>query len=221
MTENNLEFTRRRALMHHRRAIMRIRESSRTRVLEKLGIARTPTRLRIIKMVPTTKLVGTESLTPTLTTHHRTVAWRRPELQGSGAGGQEVSPASHDGAVALALVRGDRHGDVVAVDEADAVGGEVGVAVVEGELGEGGRGGAAGAGALEAATAVAGGAGEAVAGVGAVGAGPDPARPVLGRSGKGPVGEFFEGEAAALEDGVAGVGLDGGPDGEGAVVDHG
>lgn len=161
--------------MHHRRAIMRIRESSRTRVLEKLGIARTPTRLRIIKMVPTTKLVGTESLTPTLTTHHRTVAWRRPELQGGGAGGQEISPASHDGAVALALVRGDRHGDVVAVDEADAVGGEVGVAVVEGELGEGGRGGAAGAGALEAATAVAGGAGEAVAGIGAVGAGPDPA----------------------------------------------
>ncbi|PSS14266.1 Osmotin-like protein [Actinidia chinensis var. chinensis] len=115
--------------------------------------------------------------------------------------------------------RGRRRG---AVDEADAVGGEVEVAaVVEAELGEGGWGGASGAGALDAAAAVAGGAGEAAVGVGAGGAGPDAAGPVLFGAGEGAVGELVEVEPAALEDGVAGVGLDGGPDGVGTVVDYG
>ncbi|PQQ04287.1 hypothetical protein Pyn_18879 [Prunus yedoensis var. nudiflora] len=54
--------------------------------------------------------------------------------------------------------------------------------------------------------------------LGAVGASPDPTRPGLGRGGEGAVGEGGEVEAAALEDGVAGVGLDAGPEGEGAVV---
>ena len=35
------------------------------------------------------------------------------------------------------------------------------------------------------------------------------------------MGESVESEATALEDGVAGVGLDGWPDGEGAVVNQG
>lgn len=56
---------------------------------------------------------------------------------------------------------------------------------------------------------------------GAPGAGPDTAGPVGGGGGEGTVGVGWEGEAAALEDWVAGVGLDGWPDGEGAVVDEG
>ena len=117
---------------------------------------------------------------------------------------------------------GDRHGDVETVDKADAVGGEVELAaLVEAELGEGGGGGTAGAGALDAAAAIAGGAAEAAFGVGAGGAGPDSAGPVLLGAGEGAVGELVEVEAAALEDGVASVGLDGGPDGVGAVVDYG
>lgn len=113
-----------------------------------------------------------------------------------------------------------RHGEVEAIDEADGVGGEVGVAVVEAELGESGRGGTTAAIALDAATAVAGGAGEVVVGVGAASPGPDAARPVDGGGREGAVGEGVEGEAAPLEDGVAGVGLNGWIDGEGAVVDY-
>ncbi|RXH84542.1 hypothetical protein DVH24_032826 [Malus domestica] len=52
-----------------------------------------------------------------------------------------------------------------------------------------------------------------------MGAGPDAAGPGLDGGGEGAMVEGFEEEAAALKDGVAGVGLDGGPDGEGAVVD--
>lgn len=116
-----------------------------------------------------------------------------------------------------------RHGqaEVETVDEADAIGGEVVVAVVEAELDEGGRGFAAGAVALKLAAAVAGGAGEAFVSGDAAGAAPDAAGPVLGRGREGTVGEGVEGEAAALQDGVADVGLDGGPDGVRAVVDQG
>lgn len=44
----------------------------RTRVLEKLRIVRSPTRLRTVVMVPTAKFISTKSLTATLTTHHMT-----------------------------------------------------------------------------------------------------------------------------------------------------
>lgn len=44
---------------------------------------------------------------------------------------------------------------------------------------------------------------------------------MLSRGGEGVMGESVKSEAAALEDGVAGVGLDGWPDGEGAVVNQG
>lgn len=124
-------------------------------------------------------------------------------------------------AVTFAFVGGNRHRDVEPVDEADGVGREVAVgpAVVEGDLRQRGGRGPAEAVALEAGPAVAGGAGEAGAGVGAAGAGPDAAGPVAGGPGEGLVGEGLEAEAAALEDGVAGVGLDRGADCEGAVVD--
>lgn len=60
-----------------------------------------------------------------------------------------------------------------------------------------------------------------VVGVGAASAGPDAAGPVSGGSWEGAVGEGVEGEAATFEDGVAGVGLDGWPNGVGTVVDKG
>ena len=44
---------------------------------------------------------------------------------------------------------------------------------------------------------------------------------MLSRGGEGMMGESVESETTALEDGVAGVGLDGWPDGERAVVNQG
>lgn len=55
----------------------------------------------------------------------------------------------------------------------------------------------------------------------AAGSCPDSAGPVLVGRREGAVGEGREEEAAAFRDGVAGVGLDGGPDGVRAVVDQG
>lgn len=116
-------------------------------------------------------------------------------------------------------MRGDGQGDVEPVDERDTVGGEVVVAVVKGELCQRGWCGPTESVAFQAAAAVTRDAGELAVGFGAAGSGPDPARPVLGRSGEGAVGEAMEIEAATFEDWVAGVGLNGRPDGEGAVVD--
>lgn len=48
--------------------------------------------------------------------------------------------------------------------------------------------------------------------------GPDPTGPVLGRGGEGAVCKALEGEAAAFKNGVAAVGLNGGPDSERTVV---
>lgn len=218
MTEDDFELFGGRALVHERGAIVRVGEGRRARVLEELRVARRPARVRAVVVVPAAQLVRPERGAPAPAPHDR----RTPlHLQRVRARAEEVRAAADDGARALALVRRDGHGDVEAVDEADAVGGEVGVAVVEDELGQGGRGGAAEAAALEAAAAVAGGAGEAVAVVGAGGAGPDAAGPVGGGGREGAVGEGGEGEAAALQDGVPGVGLNGGPDGVGAVVHQG
>ncbi|KAA8543909.1 hypothetical protein F0562_021915 [Nyssa sinensis] len=143
VTENDLELTWRRALVRERRAIVRIGERGRTRVLEELGVTRTTTRLRTVVMVSATELVRTERFTATLARHDGSVAGRGPELQASGTCSEEVGPASNDRAPAFSLVWGHGHRKVEAVDEADGVGGEVGVAVVEGELGECGRCGAA------------------------------------------------------------------------------
>ncbi len=60
-----------------------------------------------------------------------------------------------------------------------------------------------------------------VVGVGAAGSGPDPTRPVLVRGREGVVGESVESEAPALEDSLAGVGLNGWPNREGTVVNQG
>lgn len=220
MAEDDLELTRRGAVVGEGGAVVRVGGGGGARVLEEVGVGGGLTREGAVEVVPAAELVGAEGLAAALTGHH--VARRRPLLQSRGAGGDEVGLAADDWADAIALVGGDGEGDVEAVDEADEVGGAVVVVVVEAELDEGGGGGAAEAFALEAAGAVAGGAGEVAAGVvGAPGAGPDAAGPVLGGGGEGAVGEGGEGEAAALEDLVAGVGLDGGPNGEGAVVDEG
>lgn len=222
VTENDLKLPRRRALVRQRRAIVPVRHRRRARLLEELRISRRPARLRTVVLVPAAQLVGPERLAPALAPHHGPVSRGRPQLQRLGTRGEQVRPAPHDGAVALPLVGRNGHGDVEPVNQADRVGGLVLLAVVEAELGEGGGGGAAGPGALEAAAAVAGGAGEvAGGGGGAAGAGPDPAGPVLGGAREGAVGELVEVEAAPFEDGEAGVGLDGGPDWVGAVVDYG
>lgn len=221
MTEDDLELARRRTLVRQRRAIMRIRESSRARLLEKLRVTRRPTRVGTVVVIPTTELVRPKSLTPALTGHHRAFPWRRPELQSRRTRGEKVGPTSHDGTNAFTLVRGHRHGEVKPVHEGDGVGGEVGVAVVEVELRQGDGGGASSPVALEAAAAVTGGAGESVVRIVAPGTGPDAAGPEGGRGGEGTVGEGVEGEATALEDLVARVGLYGRPDSEGAVVDDG
>lgn len=55
----------------------------------------------------------------------------------------------------------------------------------------------------------------------AAGSSPDAAGPVLVGSREGAVGEGREEEATAFGDGVAGVGLNGGPDRVRAVVDEG
>lgn len=55
----------------------------------------------------------------------------------------------------------------------------------------------------------------------AAGSSPDATGPVGGWSGEGAVGVGWEREATFLEDRVAGVGLNGWPDGEGTVVDDG
>lgn len=57
--------------------------------------------------------------------------------------------------------------------------------------------------------------------ISALGAAPDAAGPVGGGGVEGAVGEAVEEKAATFKDWEASVGLDGGPDGIGAVVDYG
>lgn len=93
------------------------------------------------------------------------------------------------------------------------------MAVVKGELCKRGRGSSTEAVALQTVAAITCDAREVTMGVGAASAGPDPARPVLGRSWEGAVGETLKVEAASFEDGMASVGLNGWPDREGTVID--
>lgn len=207
--------------MGKRGAVVSVRKCSRARVLEELRVRRRPARARAVVVVPAAQLVRTESHAPTLAPNYMAPC-RCPHLKHVGTRGEEVGAASDDGALPLALVRGDGHADVEAVDEADAVGGEVAAAaVVEGDLGKGGWGGAAETAALKAAAAVAGCAGEAAAGECAAGPAPDAAGPVVGRGREGPVSQSREGEAPLLENVVARVGLDSRPHRERTVVDHG
>lgn len=146
---------------------------------------------------------------------------RAPQLQTLGTRGEQIGSATDHRTNPFPLVRRHRHRQVEAVDQADTVGGEVVVAVVQCDLDQRRRSFASGAVAFDFAAAVAGGAGEAVVGVRAARSGPDPTRPVVVRSGEGAVGECVESETAALQDVVAGVGLDGRPDSERTVVDQG
>lgn len=92
---------------------------------------------------------------------------------------------------------------------------------MEAELGESSWSLAAGAVAFEFSAAVTGLAGEVFVVTDAAGTSPDTAGPVLVGGGEGAVREGGEEEAAAFGNGVAGVGLNGGPDGVRAVVDEG
>lgn len=93
--------------------------------------------------------------------------------------------------------------------------------VVEVELSERSRSCATETVALETVSAVSGDAREFAVVVGAAGSTPDTTGPVGGWWGERAVGVGWESEATFLEDGVAGVGLNGWPDGEGTVVDDG
>lgn len=217
MTENDFQFPRRRALMRQRRAIVRICERRRTSALEEVGVACRLACLWAVVVVPAAKLVLPEGVAGALAPYHPTV--RRSQLQRVRARLQQIRLTSHHRALPFPLVGGHRHRNVESVDQAHGVRGKVGVAVVEAELGQCGGGGAAEAVALQAAAAVTGDAGEVAVGVGAVAAGPYTAGPVGVGGGEGAVGEGVENEAAALQHRMAGVGQNGGPNGEGTVVD--
>ncbi|CAH9073087.1 unnamed protein product [Cuscuta europaea] len=109
-------------------------------------------------MVPAAKLVRLERFASTLASHHRSVTALGPEMKLRRARLDEIRLAADHRTLACPFVGGDRHGEVEAVDEADRVGGEISVTVVEIQLDESCRKGAAGAVALQAAAAVPGGA---------------------------------------------------------------
>lgn len=219
VTEDDLQLTWSRALMHERGGIVGVRESSWTRVLEELRVARCFTRLWVVVMVSAAELVGAEGMAPALATHHPVPTVCATVLQVRRASGEQVSLATHHGAVSSAFVWGNGHGKIKSVHQAHAVGREVSVSVVEVKLDYGSRYGAASSAALQPATAVAGCAAEAVAVVYTARTGPDAAGPVGGGSWKGAVSKGLERETAPFEDGVAGVRLDGGPNSKRTVVD--
>jgi len=208
-------------LVHERGVVVRVGERVGARVLEEGGVHGLAARVGAVEVVPTAELVGVKSLAPALARHDGSVNGGDTVLQHGGTRGQQLGAATNHRAHAFALVRGHGHGDVKTVHEAHAVGDVVAVAVVGLHLRQGGGGGATSTVALETAAAVSAGAGKGGAGVGAAGTGPDPARPVDVGDGDGLVGEGVEGEATAGEDWVAGVGLNGWPDGVVAVVNEG
>ena len=114
-----------------------------------------------------------------------------------------------------------RHGEVKAVYQTNAVRRVIVLAMVEAELSQSSWGDATSAVALQATTTVAGCTGEVVVVVSATSTGPDPARPVAVGYRDGDVRECVEDEATAVENRVAGVGLNGWPDSEFAVVNQG
>lgn len=73
MAEDDLELTWRRALVHERGGVVRVRKRSGASVLEELRKARRPTRLRAVVLVPTAQLVRTERLARALARDHRAV----------------------------------------------------------------------------------------------------------------------------------------------------
>ncbi|CAH9109133.1 unnamed protein product [Cuscuta epithymum] len=154
VAENDFQLTRRRTRVRQRRHVVRVRVRRRASLLEELRVARRPARLRAVEMVPAAELVRLERFAPTLAGHHRPVTALGPEVKLRRARLDEIRPAADHRTVAFPFVGGDRQGEVEAVDEADRVGGEVTVSVVEIQLDESRRKGAAGAVALQPAAAV-------------------------------------------------------------------
>lgn len=220
VAEDDFELSGRRTVMHKRRTVMSKSESRRTRMLKEQRMARSFTCMRTIVMVPTTQLVCMESLTPTLTSHH--VSTVSMELKMSRTRFQEVFTTANDRTYTMAFVRSHSHRNVEAVNERNAVRGEVMVTtVMKVELSERSWCGAAETVAFEAVSTVSGGAGEFSVVVVTTSTGPDATGPVSGWGEEGAVSEGWESEATFLEDGVTGVGLNGWPHGEGTVVDDG
>lgn len=110
---------------------MRVRKRGRTSMLKEIRPLGPFTRLRAVEMTSAAKLVGIERLASALTRDHAPI---RVFLQRPRTRGQQIRLATDNRTHAFTLVRRYRHGDVEAVDEADGVGGLVGVAVVEAEL---------------------------------------------------------------------------------------
>lgn len=117
MTEDDLELAGRRTLVRQVRAIVRVSESIRARVLEKLRVTRCPARPRTVIHITATKLVGVEGQATALAPYHVTAGGnRRSGLEWSWTSREEVSAAADDGTTTLTFVRSDRHADVEAVD---------------------------------------------------------------------------------------------------------
>ncbi|QHN98832.1 uncharacterized protein DS421_13g392840 [Arachis hypogaea] len=135
MTEDDLEFTRRRTLMHERRCVVCEGKRLRARVLEEGGIHRRLASLRVVEMVPATQLVRVKSLAPTLASNHGAMTRRHTVLQRHGTRGNQIAPTTYHGANAFSLVRRDGERDVETVHHAHAVRRVVAGAVVDLELG--------------------------------------------------------------------------------------
>jgi len=73
MAENDLELTRGGTVMHERRGIMGISNSSRASMLEEQRVGGLFASLWAVKVAPTTQLICAKSLTPTLAAHNRPV----------------------------------------------------------------------------------------------------------------------------------------------------
>lgn len=180
MAEDDLEFTRRRTLVHKRGVIVGICKGGRASVLKEIRVARRLTRLWTVEMVPTAQLIRTQSLTPAFASHNRTMTSWRAKLQPFGTCGEQICTTADDGAYTFAFMRCNRQGNVETVNKADAVRGEVILTVVDGELSQCSWGCTSSSVTLEFATTVAGDTGEPVVDGGASGSGPNTAGPVRG-----------------------------------------
>ncbi|KAK3027894.1 hypothetical protein RJ639_040835 [Escallonia herrerae] len=186
--------------------------------LENPRVSRWLARLRAPEAARTAIPRGVKREARALARHHPPVV-ARPDLKPDRAHHVQVPDAAGVATLAGAgaLEGRDGDGEVVAVDQADVV--EV-LLAAEGDFGEGRRRCATDAVAEEGAAAVARGAAAAAGGVeGAAVAPPDAAGPGS-REVEGVGFGRCEHEAAASEDGLAGAGLNAGPDWVGALVVH-
>lgn len=115
VAENDFELTWRRALMHERRAIVRVSEGRRTSVLEELRVARRPAGLRAVVMVPAAELIRPEGRAAALAPDNRPMR-RSSHLQRVRTRRQQICPATYHGALPLPLVWRHGHREVEPVD---------------------------------------------------------------------------------------------------------